>query len=108
MWLIQSAEIELDTYTYNRRLNYLLSGSMFRIMRIKTSITLPENLLASIDQHTGSFDNNRSAFIEAAVRALITHMERGMRDARDLEIINRESDRLNREAEEVLSFQVIP
>jgi metal-responsive CopG/Arc/MetJ family transcriptional regulator len=81
---------------------------MFRIIRIKTSITLPENLLASIDQHAGSFDNNRSAFIEAAVRALITHMERGMRDARDMEIINREADRLNREAEEVLSFQVIP
>jgi metal-responsive CopG/Arc/MetJ family transcriptional regulator len=77
-------------------------------MRIKTSITLPESLLASIDQHAGSFDNNRSAFIEAAVRALITQMERRIRDARDMEIINREADRLNREAEEVLSFQVIP
>jgi metal-responsive CopG/Arc/MetJ family transcriptional regulator len=81
---------------------------MFGIMRIKTSITLPEDLLASIDQHAGSFDNNRSAFIEAAVRALITQIERGMRDARDMEIINREADRLNREAEDVLSFRVIP
>jgi metal-responsive CopG/Arc/MetJ family transcriptional regulator len=77
-------------------------------MRIKTSITLPETLLASIDRHSGSFDNNRSAFIEAAIRALITQIERDIQDARDMEIINREADRLNREAEEVLSFQVIP
>ena len=97
-----------DSYTYNEGLIHLLSRSMSRIMRIKTSITPPENLLASIDQHPGPFDNNRSAFIEAAVRALITQMERGMRDARDMEIINREADRLNREAKEVLSFQVIP
>lgn len=97
-----------DSHTYNGRLIYLLNGSMFGIMRIKTSITLPEDLLASIDQHAGSFDNNRSAFIEAAVRALITQIERGMRDARDMEIINREADRLNREAEDVLSFRVIP
>ncbi len=77
-------------------------------MRIKTSITLPENLLASIDQHAGPFDYNRSAFIEAAARAFIAHIERDVQDARDMEIINREADRLNREAEEVLSFQVIP
>jgi metal-responsive CopG/Arc/MetJ family transcriptional regulator len=77
-------------------------------MRIKTSITLPESLLAAIDEHAGSFDNNRSAFIEAAARALIAHIERDLQDARDMEIINREADRLNREAEEVLSLQVIP
>ena len=105
---IEPVELIPDTYTYNGRLIYLPNGSIFRIMRIKTSITLPENLLTSIDRHAASFDNNRSAFIEAAVRALIAHMERGMRDARDMEIINREADRLNREAEEVLSFQVIP
>ncbi|MGH9426929.1 MAG: ribbon-helix-helix domain-containing protein [Terriglobia bacterium] len=103
-----AAQLRSDTYAYKRRLPYLLYGSMFRIMRTKTSITLPESLLASIDQHAGSFDNNRSAFIEAAVRALITNIERSMQDARDIEIINREADRLNREAEEVLSFQGIP
>ena len=101
-------ELSSDPYTYYGRLIYLPNESISKIMRVKTSITLPENLLASIDQHAGSFDNNRSAFIEAAVRALISQMERGMRDARDMEIINREADRLNREAEEVLSFQVIP
>jgi hypothetical protein len=46
-------------------------------------------------------------FIEAAVRALIAQIEREMQDARHMEIINREADRLNREAEEVWSFQVI-
>jgi len=98
----------LDVYTSKRRLTYLPLGSILTRMRIKTSITLPESLLASIDQHAGSFDNNRSAFIEAAARALIAHIERDLQDSRDMEIINREADRLNREAEEVLSFQVIP
>jgi hypothetical protein len=39
---------------------------------------------------------------------LIAHIERDMQAARDMEIINRLADGLNREAEEVLSFQVIP
>ncbi len=69
---------------------------------------LPESLLASIDQHARPLDSNRSAFIEAAARALIAHIDRDMQDVRDMEIINREADRLNREAEEILSFQVIP
>ncbi|MCI0422055.1 MAG: ribbon-helix-helix domain-containing protein [Acidobacteria bacterium] len=77
-------------------------------MRVKTSVTLPEELLQSIDRHSSPFDKNRSAFIETAVRALIVQMEREQKNARDLEIINRQAARLNREAKDVLSFQVIP
>ncbi|HUE01300.1 MAG TPA: hypothetical protein VMR62_17120 [Bryobacteraceae bacterium] len=73
-------------------------------MRIKTSITLPQHLLASIDR----VDSNRSAFVERAARAYLAHFERAKREARDIEIINRNADRLNAEALDVLDYQRIP
>ncbi|MBI3391880.1 MAG: ribbon-helix-helix protein, CopG family [Nitrospirae bacterium] len=76
-------------------------------MKVKTSITLSEDLLAAVDQRSGRF-KNRSDFIEAAVRAYIEQMFREEQNARDLAIINREADRLNREAVDVLAYQVIP
>jgi metal-responsive CopG/Arc/MetJ family transcriptional regulator len=39
-------------------------------VKAKTSITLPRDLLASIDRH----DQNRSAFIEQAVRAYLARL----------------------------------
>ena len=76
-------------------------------MKVKTSITLSEDVVAAMDRVRGPF-KNRSVFIEAAIRAYIRQMASKSRDARDLEILNRASDRLNREAEEVLEFQVEP
>ena len=70
-------------------------------MRVKTSITLPEDLLKSIDRR----ESNRSAFIEKASRAYLASTERMERDARDLEIINRNAKRLNREAMDALKYQ---
>jgi hypothetical protein len=61
-------------------------------------------LLATIDQ----VDTNRSAFVERAARAYLARMERSKRQARDIEIINRNAERLNAEARDVLGYQRIP
>jgi metal-responsive CopG/Arc/MetJ family transcriptional regulator len=70
-------------------------------VKAKTSITLPRDLLDSIDRH----DQNRSAFIEHAVRAYLARLEKTLRDAADVRIIDGNADRLNREAEDVLEYQ---
>ena len=74
-------------------------------MKVKTSITLPEDLLKTIDQYTGEH-KNRSKFIEDAVRAFIMQLIQRQQDARDLELINQHADTLNREAADVLTYQV--
>ena len=74
-------------------------------MKAKTSVTLPEDLLEAIDQRAGQF-KNRSHIIEAAVRAFLAQMIRDEQNARDLAIINRRADYLNREAADVLAYQV--
>lgn len=74
-------------------------------MKIKTSITLSEEVLLEIDQISGQ-SRNRSAFIEIAIRDFLKKRAKKIRDDRDLEILNRNSKRLNREAEDVLSYQV--
>ncbi|MFH1743864.1 MAG: ribbon-helix-helix domain-containing protein [bacterium] len=73
-------------------------------MKTKISITLTEPLLSTIDEHAGEF-RSRSEFIEAAVTHFLTHLERQETECRDLEIINRRADTLNREAEDTLSYQ---
>jgi len=74
-------------------------------MKIKTSITLSEDLLKAVDQRSEQY-KNRSEFIEAALWAFITHMIRSEQNDRDLEIINQHAHKLNQEAEDVLSYQV--
>jgi Arc/MetJ-type ribon-helix-helix transcriptional regulator len=76
-------------------------------MKVKTSITLSEDLVSAIDERAGDF-KNRSDFIEAAVRAFLAQQIREERDAKDRAILERHADRLNAEAEDVLAFQVIP
>ena len=76
-------------------------------MKIKTSITLAEDLLKAIDEQTG-LHKSRSDFIEKAVRAYVAQIKRIQQDARDLDIINRQADRLNQEAMDVLTYQVLP
>ncbi len=76
-------------------------------MKIKTSITLAEDLLKVIDEQSGSH-KSRSDFIEKALRAYVVQIKRDQQNAKDLEIINREADRLNQEAEDVLTYQVLP
>ena len=74
-------------------------------MKIKTSITLSEEVLRAIDQISGE-SKNRSAFIELAIRDYLKKRAKKLRDDRDLEILNQNYKRLNREAEDVLSYQI--
>jgi metal-responsive CopG/Arc/MetJ family transcriptional regulator len=74
-------------------------------MRVKTSVTLPEELLRSLDRAAGG-RINRSRLVELAVRQLLEARTRAARDARDVEIIDRHADLLNREAADVLQYQV--
>ncbi|MDQ3249006.1 MAG: ribbon-helix-helix domain-containing protein [Chloroflexota bacterium] len=74
-------------------------------MKIKTSITLSESLLKTIDQFSDDY-KNRSLFLETAAWAFIQHLQRTGRNARDLEIINRHADALNTEALDVLTYQI--
>jgi len=76
-------------------------------MKVKTSITLSEDLLKAIDQFSDQY-KNRSDFLETAARALITQLLRDAQNAKDLAILNQRADELNREAEDVLTYQVTP
>ena len=73
-------------------------------MRVKTSVTLPSGLLEAIDK----IADYRSAFLEKAAIAYLTALDRRFREERDLEIINRNAKRLNKEAEDVLGYQRRP
>jgi hypothetical protein len=53
-------------------------------------------------------DKNRSALLERAAVAYLADLERQARDRRDLEIIDRNANRLNREAFDTLGYQRIP
>ena len=53
-------------------------------MKVKTSVTLSDELVGSID-HYGRDYRSRSDFIEAAVRAFIKQIVRDEQNARDLQ-----------------------
>ena len=74
-------------------------------MKVKTSVTLSREALQAIDRLAGA-DANRSRVIERAVLELLHRQERIEREARDLAILNRAADRLNREMRDVLRDQV--
>ena len=74
-------------------------------MKVKTSVTLSEDVLEEVDsvvEETG----NRSAFIEEAVRERLDRLRKEARDEKDLYILNDQADELNEEALDVLSYQV--
>jgi metal-responsive CopG/Arc/MetJ family transcriptional regulator len=74
-------------------------------MKVKTSITLSDDLLARIDENLEDC-KSRSDFIEMAARSYLSHRERSEKDRRDREIIDRKAAAMNKEAEAVLEFQV--
>ena len=76
-------------------------------MKVKTSITLSPELLLAIDE-IAEDGSNRSRIIEQAVREFLERLQRQRRDARDLDLLNRRADALNREMEDVLAYQVEP
>jgi metal-responsive CopG/Arc/MetJ family transcriptional regulator len=73
-------------------------------MKAKTSITLSEDVLESVDRLAGS-KHSRSAFIERVLRRYLRDRAKSALQARDLERINKAADRLNLEAAEVLDYQ---
>jgi metal-responsive CopG/Arc/MetJ family transcriptional regulator len=73
-------------------------------MKVKTSITLSEDLIQSIDEFSGG-QKNRSELIERALRDYLDRQARLKRDLQDLVILNKKGDKLNREAADVLSYQ---
>lgn len=73
-------------------------------MKLKTSITLSEDVIEAVDELAGE-SSNRSEFIETVLRSYIARKQRDEQNLRDLAIINRRHARLNREAEDVLAFQ---
>ena len=73
-------------------------------MKVKTSITLSEELIRDLDALSSQY-GTRSALIEQAVREFLVAAAKRKRDAQDLEILNRRAEALNKEAEDVLSYQ---
>ena len=70
-------------------------------MKVKTSITLPDDLLEQIDRA----DSNRSVFLERAARHYLAQLRKARREAKDTRVLEAHAERLNREALDVLEYQ---
>ena len=73
-------------------------------MKIKTSLTLSEDLVASIDKLAGR-KVSRSAMIEEILRESLARRAQARKNAREVAAINRHAARLNAEMSDALSFQ---
>jgi metal-responsive CopG/Arc/MetJ family transcriptional regulator len=74
-------------------------------MKIKTSVTISQELLRVMDEFLDA-DKNRSLFLEKAAWSYIAKLRRAQRNARDIEIINQRADYLNAEVLDALAYQV--
>jgi metal-responsive CopG/Arc/MetJ family transcriptional regulator len=72
-------------------------------MKVKTSVTLSDHLLREVDELARS--SSRSEVIEHAVRDFLAACRRALRDARDLETMNRLADAYNVETADLLTYQ---
>ena len=73
-------------------------------MKIRTSLTLSENLLKTLDRLAGP-NASRSAFVETILRDFVEVRMQAKREARAIAEINRHCAQLNSEMSDVLSFQ---
>jgi metal-responsive CopG/Arc/MetJ family transcriptional regulator len=73
-------------------------------MKVKTSVTLPQELLLSVDRFMGK-KHKRSEVIEKALRQYIATEERKTLNHRDMELINANAEKLNQQVAETLEFQ---
>ncbi|GJL66384.1 MAG: hypothetical protein NPIRA05_13550 [Nitrospirales bacterium] len=62
--------------------------------------------MEAIDKRAGQF-MNRSGCIEIAVRSFLATIAREEQNAKDLAIISRRAGQFNKEAADVLAYQVI-
>lgn len=74
-------------------------------MKVKTSVTLTEHLIDTIDNLSGEH-KSRSSFLEQAAWAYIAQLKRQEIEARDLEILNRHADEWNEETADILEYQI--
>lgn len=72
-------------------------------MKVKTSITLSEELLRRVDRAAGT--TSRSAFIEAVLQGFLRERALEEEQRRDRRLLDAAAERLNREVEDVLDYQ---
>ena len=72
-------------------------------MKVKTSITLSEELLKDVDRAAGS--ESRSTFIEGVLRGFLRRQALNQEQDRDRQILDRVAEALNEEAFDVLQYQ---
>ncbi len=77
-------------------------------MKIKTSITLSQDLLREVDARVEAQQRSRSEFIEEALRVYLAHADRAALQAREAALLRKHARSLNAEMAEVLEFQVLP
>jgi metal-responsive CopG/Arc/MetJ family transcriptional regulator len=74
-------------------------------MKLKTSVTLSEDVVKTIDQ-VARAGESRSQTIERLLRERLAAVARRAVDQRELALINRHAEQLNAEAADVLQYQV--
>jgi metal-responsive CopG/Arc/MetJ family transcriptional regulator len=74
-------------------------------MKRKTSITLSDEVLRLL-RRAAARGESRSQTVERLVREGLLARARRLADERDLAVLNDQADRLNREAADVLEYQV--
>ncbi len=73
-------------------------------MKVRTSVTLPKDLLIEVDALAGK-QNKRSKIVESALRDYLAKKNDRESNKRDIEIINKNADLINKQVEETLKFQ---
>jgi len=74
-------------------------------MKIKTSLTLSDDLVVKLDRLAGP-NISRSSFIEKILRDFVEGRAQARRTAREAAAINKHAKQMNAEMEDALSFQV--
>jgi metal-responsive CopG/Arc/MetJ family transcriptional regulator len=72
----------------------------------KISVSLPPDLLAKIDNLVGK-SRKRSKLIEDALRDFVAKKQPKTLNKRDIEILNRNAEKLNEEALDTLEYQQV-
>ena len=75
-------------------------------MKVRTSITLPKDLLVKVDALAGK-KHKRSEIVESALRDYVAKENGKKLNRRDIKIINANADKLNEEALDTLEYQQV-
>ena len=75
-------------------------------MKLKTSITLEQDVIAAVDEAAREGES-RSQVIERLLRQSLSARERVKIDQKDRKTIDEHADELNEEAIDVLAYQVV-